>query len=107
MLEIAGVTPSVGCLPQKAINAAEKRVEVSVQKFFNNFSELITVAVVGRPAQKILEVADQEKVDVPIMGTHGRKALEYTMWGRVCREVLRDAPCPVAPMNPQKALSHR
>jgi nucleotide-binding universal stress UspA family protein len=97
---------SIQRFQEKAMRAAQEKMEGAAQKFFNNFSKLETRVAVGKPAQKILEVANQERVDLIIMGTHGRKGLEYTIFGSVCREVLRDASCPVVSINPQKAQPH-
>ncbi len=96
---------SIQKFKEKAISAAQEKMEVAVREFFKKFSKLETRVAVGKPSQKILELANQEGIDLIIMGTHGRKGLEYTIFGSVCREVMRDSPCPVVSINPQKAQS--
>ena len=54
----------------------------------------------GSPADKIVETAKKEGVDLIIMGTHGRKGLERAIFGSVCDKVVRNAPCPVVTINP-------
>jgi nucleotide-binding universal stress UspA family protein len=93
---------SIQKFQEKAVRAAKERMEADVQKFFKNFRKLVIRVEVGKPAQKILEVANQVGIDLIIMGTHGRKGLEYTIFGSVCREVMREASCPVVSINPQK-----
>lgn len=43
----------------------------------------------------ILDFAVAEKVDLILMGTHGRRGASHLVMGSVAAEVLRRAPCPV------------
>jgi len=56
---------------------------------------MIRVAEPGVPYQKIIELADNEKIDLIIMGTHGRTGISRLLAGSVTEEVIRHAPCPV------------
>src|SRR5262249_53464173 len=49
----------------------------------------------GPPAQRILEVVDEEAADLLVVGTHGRGGLERLMVGSVADRLLRQATCPV------------
>jgi nucleotide-binding universal stress UspA family protein len=49
----------------------------------------------GDAAHKIVDVAQEEKVDLIVMGTHGRTGLRRVLMGSVAEHVLRQAPCPV------------
>ncbi len=51
--------------------------------------------VVGRPADEILRVAREQRVDLIVMGTHGRTGLRHFLLGSVAEAVTRQAPCPV------------
>ena len=46
-------------------------------------------------AEKILEVAGQEKADLIIMGTHGTGGIGHIFLGSVSQKVLHRAVCPV------------
>lgn len=50
---------------------------------------------VGNPAEEILRVAQEEAVDLIVMGTHGRTGLRHVLMGSVAEAVVRAAPCPV------------
>jgi nucleotide-binding universal stress UspA family protein len=50
---------------------------------------------VGRPAEEIQRVAREEKVDLIVMGTHGRTGVRHLLLGSVAEAVTRHAPCPV------------
>jgi nucleotide-binding universal stress UspA family protein len=49
----------------------------------------------GAPAKAIVEYAHDAKIDLIIMGTHGRGAVAHMLMGSVAERVVRTAPCPV------------
>ena len=49
----------------------------------------------GVPFHEILETAKTRKVDLIVMGTHGRTGLQHILLGSVAEKVVRLAPCPV------------
>ena len=51
--------------------------------------------VMGSPTQTIVETAEQEKVAMIVMATHGRTGLTRLLMGSVAEEVVRKANCPV------------
>lgn len=57
---------------------------------------LATVARTGGPPEvAIVEFATRERVDLIVMGTHGRIDREHMLTGSVAEGVVRNAPCPV------------
>jgi len=85
---------------QQAMESAKKRMAAAVQEFFKDFPKLETRVDTGAPADKILELAAQEKIDLIIMGAHGRKGLERAIFGSVADKVVSGAPCPVVTVRP-------
>ena len=53
------------------------------------------VAAIGEPAEEILAVAKARKVDLVVMGSHGRGAVKGLLLGSVSSKVLSQAPVPV------------
>jgi universal stress protein A len=49
----------------------------------------------GDPATAIARLAEQENVELIVMGTHGRTGLLRLLMGSVAEAVVRRAPCPV------------
>lgn len=47
------------------------------------------------PAQAIVEYAAHERIDLIVVGTHGRRGLAHMVMGSVAETVVRKAPCPV------------
>jgi len=50
---------------------------------------------IGVPFEEIVRVAQEEHVDMIVMGTHGRSGLNRVLLGSVAERVVRLAPCPV------------
>jgi nucleotide-binding universal stress UspA family protein len=53
------------------------------------------VLVHGVPFQSIVDTAQDKKVDLIVMGTHGRTGLSHALLGSVAEKVVRLALCPV------------
>jgi universal stress protein A len=51
--------------------------------------------LMGEPFGDICRVAEEEKADLIIMGSHGRTGLGHVLLGSVAERVVRHAPCPV------------
>ncbi|MBI1744205.1 universal stress protein [Candidatus Acetothermia bacterium] len=49
----------------------------------------------GHPAETILRYAKENKIDLIVMGTHGRRGLNRILLGSVAEEVVRRSPVPV------------
>jgi nucleotide-binding universal stress UspA family protein len=55
---------------------------------------------------EIAGVVESEKIDLVVLGTHGREGLKQVILGSVAETIFRSAPCPVlvvGPMVPKKA----
>lgn len=53
------------------------------------------VVRLGRPAEEILKVAEEEDVDAICIATHGRTGLAHIVFGSVAQRVVRRAHCVV------------
>lgn len=83
-------------LHQDMKDAALKMLEEKRKKLGADGPVVRTMVAVGYPADKIIEVADSEKVDLIVMGNVGRTGLSRLMaLGSVSRTVSEKARCPV------------
>jgi nucleotide-binding universal stress UspA family protein len=48
----------------------------------------------ARPAETILAYADDNDIDLVVMGTHGRRGVDRMLFGSVTEEVVRKVACP-------------
>jgi len=85
---------------QQAIDSATKRMAAAVEEFGKKFPKVETRVELGVPAEKILAFAEKEKIDMIVMGAHGRTGLERAIFGSVANKVVKSAPCPVLTIHP-------
>jgi len=50
----------------------------------------------------IIDYAEKEKIDLIIIGTHGRSGFEHIIFGSTAEKVVRKAPCPVLSVRPSQ-----
>lgn len=60
----------------------------------------------GNVAENILSVARESKVEMIVMGTHGRSGLGWLLEGSVAESVIRKADCPVTVVRTSSATHH-
>jgi len=54
---------------------------------------LETVILEGHPAAQIVKYATEQKIDLIVIGTQGKKGIERLLLGSVAESVIRSAPC--------------
>ena len=86
--DIASAAMEIEASLQTQLNDRVTSLELKVNNVSGNFA-------VGLPFLEIIQAAKEEKVDLIIMGTHGRTGLEHVLVGSVAEKVVRKAPCPV------------
>ena len=90
------------CVLSAAANEAEldeaaKRVQRISQSLREKNKKITieTVAEIGTPCDLIVRKAKEKKVDVIIMGCHGRTGLTRMLMGSVSAELIASSPCSV------------
>ena len=58
-------------------------------------TEIVRVTAHGHASSEIVNYASREKIDLIVMGTHGRTGLAHVVRGSVAEAVVRTAPCQV------------
>jgi nucleotide-binding universal stress UspA family protein len=76
--------------------AGEKRLAAALDDDDRRTLKLVPVLrTSSAPSAAIVEYAKEAKIDLIIMGTHGRGAVAHLFVGSVAERVVRTAPCPV------------
>ncbi len=96
--------PSLKTFGEEVLRGGQKKLTEFVEEFFSEYPKLKTVVVQGDPAEEILKYVALEKVDLVIMGTHGRKGLDRVLFGSVANEVVKKSPAPVLTINPYRQV---
>ena len=86
----AGISP---------IAEMEKAAQTSLQEIIKeripkelHIRQIITI---GGAADEIIRIAEQERVDLIVIGTHGQTGWRHAVFGSVAEKVVRLASCPV------------
>ncbi|HEY6270829.1 MAG TPA: universal stress protein [Terriglobales bacterium] len=74
---------------------ARKRLQEFAQRYTRNGLQPELVVQKGLLPEGILAFAERNKVDLIVMGTHGRQGFDRLTLGSVTEKVLRKAHCPV------------
>ena len=96
-IQTAGGMFNAGGVDQQFIERIEAENEEAIAATEAAFEgDVVETAVLrGRPANAIVEYADEHDVDFISMGTHGRTGVNRYVAGSVTERIVRRAPCPV------------
>lgn len=81
------------------VTGAEKSMEAFVAEHFEGV-EARGQVLIGYAAEEIINRAHAEKVDIIVMGTHGRKGIDRILFGSVAEKVVKNADMPVLTVRP-------
>jgi nucleotide-binding universal stress UspA family protein len=87
---------------KKILESAKKAMDKVCDEQLESCPNFQRMIVSGDPATEILKTIESEGIDLVIMGTHGRKGLEHTIFGSVAENVVIKSPVPVLTINPYK-----
>ncbi len=85
-------------LDEIAVTLEEDRKRMFNEKYLNFIKDKTKVKIVvetGDEDEKILEFVQKEKIDIIVIGTHGRTGIEHVFLGSVAEKVIRRSPIPV------------
>jgi glycine betaine transporter len=77
---------------EKSLHA---RMQAMLEPLALGGCEASTAIAHGYPSQEIVKYAREHKVDLIVMGTHGRGPIGHLLLGSVAENVVRRAHCPV------------
>jgi nucleotide-binding universal stress UspA family protein len=80
----------------------KKKVAKYVKENFPEVYESNVIVADGDPTEEILSHVGKDDIDLIVMATRGRKALDKAIFGSVAASVVRACPVPVFFVNPFK-----
>jgi nucleotide-binding universal stress UspA family protein len=86
---------SLAALQEDWIRDAKRRLDEIIPDADRKTLRAETATVLGHPVTEVLRYAADRKVDLIVMGTHGRGPLGHMIMGSVAERVVRRSPCPV------------
>lgn len=83
--------------------AAARQLDHLKQRVSNLGVQVRTLQVTGPAVSSIIEAAQKHAPDYIVMGSHGHTALYDLLVGSTTHGVLKDSPCPVVIVPPEKS----
>jgi nucleotide-binding universal stress UspA family protein len=90
-------------VPHISMDEMYKDIEKGAKKELERFGDeeirglkgVERTILTGVPHDEILKFAKENKIDLIIMGSHGKKGIDRILFGSTAAQVVRFAPCPV------------
>ena len=77
----------------------EKSAGAELEKSFvdemRGLRDVERVVLKGIPYEEISKFSEEKKIDLVVLGTHGRRGIDRMLFGSTAEQVVRNAPCPV------------
>ena len=94
--DVVGGGVALATMIQGLEDTAKKQLEEAVTEQDRRELRAVPVMVTSEaPAREIANYAGEQKVDLVVIGTHGRSGISRMLIGSVAEKVVRLAPCPV------------
>jgi nucleotide-binding universal stress UspA family protein len=104
IVNVVSVTEEFEALAPQVLNELIKKAHQVLEKIQAEFAsqgiETRVFVKEGEPANKIIQLAQDENVDAIILGSHGRTGLSRLLMGSVTESVVAVGNCPVMVVHP-------
>lgn len=87
---------------EEMLQSAERKMLSFLEENLEESEKLESVVLSGDVAEKIIDYAHDQNINMIVMGTHGYKGIEKLLFGSVATKVVKAADCPVMTINPYK-----
>jgi nucleotide-binding universal stress UspA family protein len=92
---VEGYTPNLAELQREAEEEAGLRLSSLLSAEDRDQLHAKTVLMTGAPASAVIDYARKARIDLILIGTHGRTGLGHFVMGSVAEKIVRLATCPV------------
>jgi nucleotide-binding universal stress UspA family protein len=86
---------SIDEIYQDMEKSAGAELEKSFVEEMRGLKDVERVVMKGIPHEEITKFAMDNKIDLIVLGTHGRRGIDRVLFGSTAEQVVRNAPCPV------------
>ena len=86
---------SIDKLEEEMAERANKMMTKFIKTHSQGYAHIESFVVPGIPYDEILKKADEESVDLIVLGTHGRTGLDHVLFGSTAEKVVRKSTIPV------------
>lgn len=104
-LGMVTLPPVDGYLPASYYEEARKRANEELEKlpgsYLSTEIKVVKKAMEGTVFPEIIQYAQDENIDLLVVGTHGYTGLSHLLLGSVAEKIVRRSPCPVLTVSPE------
>jgi nucleotide-binding universal stress UspA family protein len=86
---------NVNIVDSETIDKLRERLLRCVSEDTKGRISVEAIIIQGVPFAEIIKASRDYKIDLIVIGTHGRTGLSHAIMGSVAEKVVRKAPCPV------------
>jgi nucleotide-binding universal stress UspA family protein len=90
---------SISLFTKEMVEASERMMDQVCRDHLGQCTNLERKVVIGDAGEEIVRTAEREGIDLIVMGTHGRKGLDRTLFGSVAGYVVKHSSVPVLTVN--------
>ncbi|ADY73962.1 UspA domain-containing protein [Desulfurobacterium thermolithotrophum DSM 11699] len=95
-LDVATIYANIPEIEKEVLKRHEEILNIVAEEFKNQGFSVKKVMTIGDPKEEIVRIADEEKVNVIVIGYHGKGLLERILeMGSTAKTVIKKAKCPV------------
>jgi universal stress protein A len=91
----AELTISLPAYEHELIASSRAALDKAVKEHGGAGLPIHPVLKVGSPAMEIVRFADEEKIELIVIATHGKSAFHHFVFGSVAEKVIRLTSCPL------------
>jgi nucleotide-binding universal stress UspA family protein len=92
--------PSISIFENELVEGARRKMSEFVSAHFAALPQTHGEVVLGDPSDSIINYISENKINLVVMGTHGRKGLDRVLFGSVAERVIKTSRVPVLVVNP-------
>jgi universal stress protein A len=81
---------------------AQETLDRSLDASWGKPAAVVRAVKWGSPVESIVSYADDHRIELIIIATHGRTGLSHVLLGSVAERIVREAPCPVLTIRDRK-----
>ncbi|WP_163328295.1 universal stress protein [Desulfurobacterium thermolithotrophum] len=95
-LDVATIYANIPEIEKEVLKRHEEMLDMVAEEFKNQGFSVKKVMTIGDPKEEIVRIADEEKVNVIVIGYHGKGLIERILeMGSTAKAVIKKAKCPV------------
>jgi nucleotide-binding universal stress UspA family protein len=100
MMYIHSINPQIESFSSYIEEDAKLGIEKIAERFKKEGVNIITALRKGLDYQEIVDYAEENKIDIIVIATHGRTGILHTLLGSVAEKVIRYSKIPVLVITP-------